>query len=93
MMSFLATPLFLFWLISLPEVEAFFERLDSDKALWDWRLILAVFAWLCHWSYSNYRKVADLKDQEILAIYDDEPALEPQQAEQAEDTNPPPLRS
>lgn len=85
--SLVVMVMFVTWLTSLPEFLAFMDRIDSHEVLWDGRLVLAIFVWLSHWGYSSYRKVAGLKDPEILAYYDDEPSPEIHQAEQDVDPN------
>ena len=60
-----------FWIIFQPGVVDLADHLLSSEALWDWRLILAVFVWCLNRSFSNFRKVTNLTDLEILAIYDD----------------------
>ncbi|MFT5104644.1 MAG: hypothetical protein ACI9UA_000259 [Pseudoalteromonas tetraodonis] len=70
--GFIGTFFFSIWIVSLPEILSFLERLTSGEALWDWRLILAVFIWSCHWSYVNHRKAQALKDHEVVAIFDED---------------------
>ncbi len=62
---------FMLWIIFQPGFADLISHLFSSEALWDWRLIVAVFIWCLNLSYSNYRKANELEDLDILAIYDD----------------------
>ncbi len=64
------TLLLLFWTDSIPEFEPFIDHLFSSGAIQDWRLIVAVFLWICHWGYTNYLKASSLEDHEIVAIFE-----------------------
>jgi len=62
----------IYWLVSFPEFMPLIDRVFSIEGLRDWRLILAVFIWTGHLSYSRFRSVYALEDREILAIYSNE---------------------
>jgi hypothetical protein len=63
--------LLIFWILAQPGASDLISRLISSEALWDWRIILAVFIWCLNMSITNFRTASSLEDVEILAIYDD----------------------
>jgi hypothetical protein len=60
------------WLLKQPGVTDLISHLYSKEALWDWRIISAVFLACFKWGLGNYYDSNDLDDREILAIYDDQ---------------------
>ncbi len=57
--------LFMLWLISQPELEAFIHRVNHGYALWDWRLILPAIILATLGAISGLRRASSLSDQQI----------------------------
>jgi hypothetical protein len=61
---------FTVWLVSLDSFRALIDEFYSSSAMWDWRLITAIFIWHAHWTYQRFNSASDLTDEEIIDIYD-----------------------
>jgi hypothetical protein len=54
--SIAAVILLMLWLDTIPEWDAFLDRLFANGAAKDWRFIAAVFLWMCLWAYADFKK-------------------------------------
>jgi len=64
----------MFWLFKLPEFQSLLDRLAADGAFWDWRLMVAAGIWALNASFSNWRIVRSVSDEEIYAHLCGEPS-------------------
>lgn len=64
--------LFMYWFASLDGFHLLIDEVFSASALWDWRLITAVFIWHFHWGYTGFKKASDISDEAIVGIFEED---------------------
>ena len=68
--SYIPYIFFSLWIVHHIEFMDMVERLLTAESLGDFRMIIAMIGWSILWGTSNYRKVSELSDADVIEIYE-----------------------